>query len=376
MSGLVVTTTDAISSVGVDIQTTSASIRAGLVRVQPFEGYVTGTADLHFPDYAQVHAAPLVTAGYAGNARLAIMIRHLVGSVVRALDARTRELRVYLYFSLPQPHRTRLGSRVKSPDPSPDALQLEDRIDREPLDDEIYADLVEQVRSLGWKPSPTCRLVTTLGSPGVAECIATAAADLEREPATLAVVVCADSFISEGDVSWWSATRRLLGPTNPVGSRPGEAAAVVGLMRHETAQRLGIVPQARVSQVVKTDDASPFLRAAMSDGKALATVMQSLLRPNAQSGRAWVVTDHNGEEYRAKELGRALHVLKGLAPEADVSTVWLPATSIGHVGAAYGGVSIGLIAQAFKRGYAPLPHAMILSSSDSKRRAGILLESL
>jgi 3-oxoacyl-[acyl-carrier-protein] synthase-1 len=91
----------------------------------------------------------------------------------------------------------------------------------------------------------------------------------------------------------------------------------------------------------------------------------------------WPIVDQNGEVFRASDWGCSLVRLRaadGLAEEGV--NAWYPAASFGDVGAASGAVATCIAVEAHTRRYAPLPHALILTSSDGPSRAGCVVSAV
>jgi 3-oxoacyl-[acyl-carrier-protein] synthase-1 len=85
-----------------------------------------------------------------------------------------------------------------------------------------------------------------------------------------------------------------------------------------------------------------------------------------------VYTDINGERYRSEEWGfvalRAAKVWKSFGYKAP-SDCW------GDMGAAFGALGGVLAVQAFARGYARGPRALVMAGSDSGLRGAMLLQA-
>jgi 3-oxoacyl-[acyl-carrier-protein] synthase-1 len=84
----------------------------------------------------------------------------------------------------------------------------------------------------------------------------------------------------------------------------------------------------------------------------------------------WVISDLNGEPYRAIDWGNALvRRIRALAEPV----LWCPALWFGDTGAASGAVALCLAARAFERSYAPAPWSLVLSSADGPDRAAVIV---
>jgi 3-oxoacyl-[acyl-carrier-protein] synthase-1 len=75
-----------------------------------------------------------------------------------------------------------------------------------------------------------------------------------------------------------------------------------------------------------------------------------------------LISDHNGEEWRANELaGARLRLHNKVHPE---SPLVLPCSCLGEVGAASGAVGMCIAARAFTRKYSKGDRTLILMSSE------------
>jgi hypothetical protein len=88
---------------------------------------------------------------------------------------------------------------------------------------------------------------------------------------------------------------------------------------------------------------------------------------------AWIVTDHNGEAYRALDWGHALVRLGAIAPGFRSAPLLYPALSFGDTGAASGGVACCLVVEALARRWAPADAALVLSAADGPERTAVAL---
>jgi 3-oxoacyl-[acyl-carrier-protein] synthase-1 len=88
---------------------------------------------------------------------------------------------------------------------------------------------------------------------------------------------------------------------------------------------------------------------------------------------AWVVSDHNGEFYRAVDWGNALVRLRARGEAFADPVTWYPATSFGDTGAVSSLVGICLVGRAWSRAYAPASTAVIAAASDGPERAAAVL---
>lgn len=88
-----------------------------------------------------------------------------------------------------------------------------------------------------------------------------------------------------------------------------------------------------------------------------------------------VMTDQNGETYRANEWGNAVVALSSSPGFSDWET-HAPASNFGETGAASPLLSIVLQTRAFVRGYASSDAAVVAVSDDGPERGAVVITSI
>jgi 3-oxoacyl-[acyl-carrier-protein] synthase-1 len=216
--------------------------------------------------------------------------------------------------------------------------------------------------------------VSRAGHSGVVEAMAAALAFLQRKPESAAVVIAVDSLLDRETLKWLDARDRLKGSRNPEGIAVGEAGVALVIERTRHAEARGATLRATVDgHGIAKEEATLF-----SDRPCTGTGMTRALREAVASletppSPPWVLTDHNGERYRALELGYVINRVAEVFTE--LRHTWYAADGLGDTGAAAGGLLIARAAHAFERGYAPGPRAMVLTGSDDGGRGVLVLGS-
>ncbi len=189
----------------------------------------------------------------------------------------------------------------------------------------------------------------------------------------VAVVGGVDSYHDPETLAWLRENRQWLGEDSRSAFAPGEGAAFVALMRAGEARRsdgtedpalLG-VGTAWETRLIKTDDACL--------GEGLTSAVRQAIA-HLQSGKEIVDDIHcdiNGERYRAEEWGFV--ALRLGAAFRDATVYKTPVQGCGDLGAATGAVNIVRCMQAWRRGYAKGPRALVWGSSEGGLRAAVLL---
>jgi 3-oxoacyl-[acyl-carrier-protein] synthase-1 len=91
----------------------------------------------------------------------------------------------------------------------------------------------------------------------------------------------------------------------------------------------------------------------------------------AESHIEFRVSDQNGEAYHSIEATLALS--RFYRTHREECPLWLPAASVGEIGAAVGPLLVMMASIAMEKGYAPGALAMCEASSDEGLRAGCLV---
>jgi 3-oxoacyl-[acyl-carrier-protein] synthase-1 len=373
--GLWITGLGMVSAVGYDVVTSCAAARAGIVHARELDCF-----QLRSPDDGEVesvvgHPVEDLTRGFEGEARL---LRLLHGALTDLLRHANRpawpEGNTGFYLSLADPLRRftgleLIGSEETRTTQSAAAAQAREQA---PQTKEIAERLLEKAARLaGWPGEPRLLAVSTSGQTGVGEMIHQATKDVSSGAVEAAVVGGIDSFLDEDTVAWLQNTGRLKSSFVPAGLQPGEAAAFLVLQKSPD----GATPCARTRAVALGEESRSLLGSELSQGQGLTEVLGGVGESAGWTGTvpAWVLSDHNGEPYRASEWGNALVRLVNRFPALQAPLVWYPAASVGETGAAYGAISCCLAVRAFQRGYAPARSAVVLASADGPPRAAVVV---
>ncbi|WP_431023997.1 hypothetical protein [Halomonas sp. H5] len=184
------------------------------------------------------------------------------------------------------------------------------------------------------------------------------------------IVAGGDGLLMAPTLAAYEARDRLLTSQNSNGFIPGEAAAalVVELARPSEAPQLLCMGLGFGTEPAHVEAEDRPLRA---DGLvaairgALAEVGTTLAATDFR------ITDVSGEQYGFKEAALALgRLLRERKAEYDI---WHPADCIGEVGAAIGGVMLGVTRAAVTQAYSPGNHVLAHFGNDDGRRAAAIL---
>lgn len=202
--------------------------------------------------------------------------------------------------------------------------------------------------------------------------LADARTRLEHGHASACAVVAADSLISARTLLQYHQHRRLLVEGNLDGFVPGEAAACVlvqAASRHSHPHTWGTVLGLGAGlEPARLDNDIP-MRAS-----GLLAACQAALREAGLAAHEldWRIGDATGESDHFKE--QALLPTRLLRRRKADFPLWLPATSLGHVGTAAGLCGVVIALDALARGYAPGRRALICARSDDGERMAAIVE--
>ena len=363
------------ASLGLGVVTACAAARAGIVRAAELDYFPVTSPEDGSVIPLSGHPLPEVTRGFEGFARLVRIAQTALADLCQHLPAANwRNRSVGFYLSLPDPRRKYTGGGLL---PDEDARkEMAAEYEGAEVNEDLSRRLLAKAASAaGWPGEPRLCSVFYSGQTGVAEALAAAADDLRQERTDLAVVGGVDTLLDAGSLAWLQSLDRLKTPQMPAGVPPGEAGAFLLLDCSDRPALENAPVLATLAGVRFADQPRPMYSGEPPKGDAY----EELLLGAADSAgwrdavASWLITDQNGEPYRAMEWGYAVVRIAGRAKALRHPTLWYPAVSFGDTGAASGAVSMCMAIMAFDRGYAPAPAAAILSAADTGLRSVALV---
>ena len=356
-----------VASLGFDVATCCAASRAGLSRAQPNAAFPVMTASGDDVGVA-CHSVPITTGGFEGELRL----QRLAAMALRDLDQREPWLRVgtrsFAYLSLPPS----LAHRKAAAAAEPDSAALTAAVQAAwPGAQALWARAIAPLR---WTNAPTLRHLALSGHTGFLRALEQATRDIAQGQADVAIVGGVDSWIDLDTMAWLESRQRLKTPSSPAGFQPGEAAAFVVLESETHATARGGISRAFLRGLAFGQEVHLPGADDPPSGKALAGAIHNSMRNIRFHHQLplWVLSDHNGEPYRAQDWGTAAVHLEAAHKTQVVGPTTYPATSFGDTGAASGAIALCMAARAFERRYASASIAAVVSAADSGDR-GVLL---
>ncbi|MBC6906109.1 hypothetical protein DWB84_11625 [Saccharophagus sp. K07] len=341
--------TGLVTSVGLDLAHSAASVRAGLNRFQALEDTSVFDDDWEAP----ITGAPvsLLTKGYTQQARWLRLAEKAIKDLLSPPGSKERLIAesspLMVIWALPN------TSLFRWPDEQ--VPELLNQFLLAPLSRRIGIPLVTP--SNGW----ICE-----GCSGGPRALRAIARSINAEDLPYVLCIGVDSLLEPLCLQDLAEQDRLKTPEQPTGLIPGEAAAAVLLKASTNGSRLKIYGALHKSLTLDREPENWRSLSAYKIGRELgALILEALSALGERIFVGDIYLDLNGEEWRAVTWSAALVILKGSKKiDLDSCEYRIPATSIGDVGAASSLVAIGLTAESVRRRYACANFSLICSVSD------------
>lgn len=361
-----------VSSLGYNIQVGCAAARAGVVRATSLD-YETRAHD-GSPQSAVGHVVTSLTRGFGGDARLIRLLAEALSSLQPACQQFSKTSRIGCYLALPCPSRIRsCAKRVPSDQQELWADELAYKAPIEPLEQRAQRIMQQALLAAGLDELQLGQVETSAaGRTALPDLLARATQGVRTRSPDAILVACVDSLTDDETLRWLDMTQRLKAGNNPSGLMPGEAAAAFLLTPSDRQSKSVPLGCLRAAQIRSSNNS--FSNAASPSGRAIAHLLyETSAATTGPNLPPWIVSDLNGESFRASELGQAVTQLRAGSPDYTPS-IWIPAMSFGDTAVASPGVGICLALEAFRGGYAPAPWAVIVNAADDTNRSVVVLE--
>lgn len=343
-----------ISSVGFNAQTTAASMRAGINRPEPLDGFAEQTED----GEEDIIGYPirLLTHGFQGAGRYI----QLLSNGFKALEAELnngamQSPEIYLMMCVPELDRYMQTQDQDSPleeNPFQFYNQGWDETIHIALSKTGTANLVRGYKVIPTRPSACADLYIQ------------AAQVLREKPQAAVVLGFVDSHTDEAALSWLNNTARLKTANNPVGMMPGEAVSFSILSNQSTQGALSLLAVNKAKEEHTVLDEPP------PEGRGLCDLLMdyNAQNPPTTPGEFWCIANLTGEEKPSMEWGRALHLFRQNTSTNPNPNMWLPNVSLGEVGICYPSIALAWAQQSIQRHYAPASTCAITTHCYSNDR--------
>jgi len=339
---VVVTALEANTPVGLTAEQTSAAIRAGIPGFRAHPQYEP------IPLESATGGDPVIVAsngrvdGFDDGRLYSLMIGPLTTLVEKSGLGRSDMARGGLYLALPE---------------NDEVIQRFN----------LRRHFLEQLSTHLALPRTREFLAVQTGSTGVYLLVERAMEKIGAGEIDFCIVAAVDSFLLDGRLAFYDQHWRIKSDRNPAGFIPGEAAAVFLVESERFARARHAEILFRIDGVGGGQESNPVTGDKTSTAKGLTDAVSSLAATaNRDSQWQWVLSDLNGERYKAYEWGVAFPRLSGfIASSHQFSHI---ADTIGDVGAAMPAVQLGCVSEAFKRKYAPAASALLFAGNEAGKR--------
>lgn len=344
---IVITGLTAISSVGLNLEQTCASIRAGISRFSEHPYYACLTEDPEWDEEEPLIASAVsgIDPFLDGPERLYELTIPALRDLMRGAGIMRRDLASGGFFmALPQLDRVVEGWR---------------------LQEEFLPELFHRTGIEGFKMTK----IDQSGHAGGYVLMREAVALLVSSQISFCIVGGVDSYLTEERLKFMDESRRIKSSRNVDGFVPGEAASMVLLETATHAKQRGVSIRATILKVSLGEEAVTIRSDKSSSGAGLASALRELHPSGSEDKMRWMLCDLNGESYRSGEWGI---VRVRLADRlGELKTLQHPADCLGDVGAATGGMLLAYASHAFHRGYSIAETVTAWTSSDDGLRGAI-----
>jgi len=355
---LAITAMGMVSSVGLDVATTCASIRAGIQRPRDIDYFTVLDAEEQEPKPLTGRPIHGYTDGFTS---VGLWLRLAIGSAQDMADR----------GGLPPAEDAAFWSRTGLIAVTPSLATSRFADDRGISEQRIREGFLNPlIASLRWPVQPAMTRVLPIGHAGAIDAIRRSAAAVSNGTLDRVIVIAADSYLDPWSLDWLNQSDRLKSDDNPFGLVPGEAGAcfLVESDQARSARTAPVLGYAEGASVAAAEQPRPPDAPRLGEGLAQA-ISGCIAAAKLAPFSGLMITDLNGEPSRAQDWGSArVRVGQDIAEEA---ALMLPCASLGETGAASGAVAVCLALCALQRGYAGGRHVLIASNSEDGYAASV-----
>jgi len=362
-----------------------AAFRAGMQRpsVAPDYGAMS-KGDLE-PTPVTVHALGANTYGFQGVGRLVAIAVEAIRDLASRADLSALNARTGLYLALPDPEERGFTTGKDLDDEDPEEADARVGL----LANRVVLPAFAAAGVKWWDGQV---YANHGGNAAFAQALREAEEHLREGVVEDAVVLAVDSYCSPWTLELLRTELMLKTGDSPTGMIPGEAGAAVwlapaprqrpeggepamairafSLAAGDPAPRIQ-VERIRLEREEEEGEDQPPPQPEPPSGKALAQCVQAAVGALGQDAPPALVSDHDGQSFRAQEWGLLRVELSALDPRWGEALHWMPAISFGATGTASGALGAATAVRALQRGYAYAPSAVVLSTAETGERAAI-----
>lgn len=350
---LVVSAIGMISSLGYDLQTSCAAIRAGLSRAQPVTHFRDFDEEEHETIPATGHAIRGITDGFCSVGRWLQLARYAFEDLVRQGNLPGPDDRLFW---------SRMAAFVVAPSHDHPRFYYDELFHPDRVNDTYVRPLFD---AIGHGELMNVEHFLPLDAPGVVLALEHATKIIRAGAAERVLILGADSLLDAMALESLGEGHALKGLEATTGLVPGEAGVALLIETSGAVERRRGKTYAQISahafdmeEPLENDDKP--LR-----GHALARAVVNVLGQAGVTGgfTGALLVDVNGEEWRAYEYGMMRSLRERELPE-DCRVISL-AGALGATGAAAGMMGIGYASWALTRNCARTDRILVTASAES-----------
>ena len=360
---LAITSLGMVSSVGYDVATACAAIRAGLSRPVGIPYFSVLEEETHESMPLIGHPIRALTDGFSS-----------VGQWLQMAQTAFRDL--LRFGGIPDKDNAafwqKTGMTLVTPMLDDSRFMYVPYCQPEQIEDTYLKPLLV---AMGCPILPENVNLVSEGHRGALQAVAEADTFIHDRHLERLLVLAADSYLDAMSLSWLAEFDRLKTKNKPTGLIPGEAAVGLLLEPYQKAVRRGAKVLAKVKALALEKEKCHYFSDQPNQGRAMAKTITAALSVQSSNKpfAGDLIIDLNGENWRAYEFGTAVtQVPQHLLGEYHLLT---PAISVGDTGAASGALNIALAARALDRDYATSASTIIVASSDYGEVGTLIIEN-
>lgn len=376
---IVVTGLGMVSSLGTDSVTCAAAFRAGLSGAKELGGFLVLNQQENTYQSIYAHQVPFLTEGFEGLGRLVRLGWSALQDLLAQDDIRKENnKRTGVILALRDYRRPKenLPDVDVSPVQQEATIPHTNGLERKEFVQGVGKQLFQKLSNLvALRFSEPSLEIIDAGHAGVCSAIHTAVQGLRTDMHDRYLIGGIDSFLNRESLGWLAENYLMKTEELASGMQPGEAGTFMILEKHRTARARKAPIGGVISATSVGGEQENLFVGRPCRGDGLVTVLSDVFAKMSKevSEARWIITDQNGEVYRASEWGNALVRLLSNYPELQNAKIWFPAASFGDTGAASGGVAVCQAIRAFGRNYAITNTATVTSSSPWGERAALVV---
>lgn len=364
---LAVTGIGMVSSLGLDVATSCAAARAGLLRARELDDLFVYDAENEVEIPVIGHQVRPLSAGLFGNARLLQLLLGALDDLRHSHEPANQRPVGFVLVTRSELHRSAWLKAVRE---NPELVEGEFDVDA--ADEELASqrqrlssDLLSQVIDRGKiAVEPRARHAILADQTGFIGALDQAERWLREGVCQTCWIGSVDSYLDPDTIVALRGLRLLKTPDNPVGLMPGELAGFLAVEDSDRVRR----EQRRISAVIESFAQTTDAKGRLTDEPS---TFEPLLRAMATAHDGGqdtlAVVNLNGDTARAAEWGNII-VARRARSLPDHTGPWIPPLHFGEIGAATGTASVAMLACAWSRNYAPSPRALVSLFDDGQAR--------